>query len=432
MSTHQAGAVAACVATRVNSALLDYFRCPTDYAEYLPAIAQQAPASSARPTFDFDPAQKVEELRRERYPEASRSLRMAHPGASGKILHRFVRAGYYAIRPILPIAVRRHLQNYSLRGWEELQFPHWPVDTSVEQLMRHFLFRSMTAQRVEKVPFIWFWPEGYQGGLIMTHDVETRRGLEFCSQLMDLDASFGIRSSFQIIPERRYRIERPLLDLMRARGFEVNVHDLNHDGNLFRNHGEFLRRAVKINSYAVQFSAHGFRSAALFRNLDWLSELDFSYDMSVPNVGHLDPQPGGCCTVMPYFIGEMLELPLTTTQDYSLFHILQDYSLTLWKQQIERIQQDYGLISFNVHPDYVISKRARQIYTELLAHLQELGKKSSVWMALPGQIDAWWRTRRNLKLVQTGDEWRVDGKDSERARIAWAVLDGERLAYEFS
>ena len=59
--------------------------------------------------------------------------------------------------------------------------------------------------------------------------------------------------------------------------------------------------------------------------------------MSVPNVAHLEPQRGGCCTVMPYFIGDILELPLTTTQDYSLFHILGDYSIALWKQQIELI-----------------------------------------------------------------------------------------------
>ena len=38
---------------------------------------------------------------------------------------------------------------------------------------------------------------------------------------------------------------------------------------------------------------------------------------------------------MPYFIGNILELPLTTIQDYSLFHILGDYSISLWQQQID-------------------------------------------------------------------------------------------------
>jgi len=67
----------------------------------------------------------------------------------------------------------------------------------------------------------------------------------------------------------------------------------------------------------------------MYRNGDWYDVFDFSYDMSVPNVAHLEPLRGGCCTVMPYFIGTILELPLTATQDYSLFHILNDYTLDL-------------------------------------------------------------------------------------------------------
>jgi hypothetical protein len=102
----------------------------------------------------------------------------------------------------------------------------------------------------------------------------------------------------------------------------------------------------KINRYAKAFQAFGFRAGAMYRNLDWYEALEFSYDMSVPNVAHLDPQRGGCCTVMPYFIGNILELPLTTTQDYSLFHIIGDYSTKLWKQQIKLVLQKHGLISF--------------------------------------------------------------------------------------
>jgi hypothetical protein len=62
--------------------------------------------------------------------------------------------------------------------------------------------------------------------------------------------------------------------------------------------------------YAKEYNEAGFRSPVMYPNLDWYAELGFSYDMSVPNVAHLDPQRGGCCTVMPYFIGDQLELPL--------------------------------------------------------------------------------------------------------------------------
>ena len=144
-----------------------------------------------------------------------------------------------------------------------------------------------------------------------------------------------------------------------------------------------LLRAERINQYAAAFGSKGFRSGVLYRNLDWYRLFTFSYDMSVPNVGHLDPQPGGCCTVMPFFIGNILELPLTTTQDYSLFHILNSYSTTLWQQQIDIIRQHHGLMSFNIHPDYLNSSQAVSVYKELLKTLVDLRSEADVWVPLP-------------------------------------------------
>ncbi len=74
---------------------------------------------------------------------------------------------------------------------------------------------------------------------------------------------------------------------------------------------------------------------------------------------------------MPYFIGKILELPLTTAQDYSLFHILEDYSIDLWKQQLSLIRRRNGLISFLTHPDYLIERRSRKVYESLLDYLRE-------------------------------------------------------------
>jgi hypothetical protein len=265
---------------------------------------------------------------------------------------------------------------------------------------------------------------------MMTHDVEQPAGKDFCAKLMDLDDAAEIKASFQLVPEVRYTLDKDFLELFRRRGFEVNVHDLNHDGALFQDKAEFLRRAARINQYAKEFRTRGFRAGAMYRNQEWFGALDISYDMSVPNVAHLEPQRGGCCTVMPYFIGNVLELPLTATQDYSLFHILGDYSIELWKRQIEMILERHGLISFIVHPDYVIEERAQAVYVDLLAHLARVRAERKVWIALPSEIDLWWRNRREMQLVQDGDTWRIEGPDKERARIAYAVLDGDRLTYQ--
>jgi hypothetical protein len=266
----------------------------------------------------------------------------------------------------------------------------------------------------------------------MSHVVESLSGLKYCPRLMDLNDSFGIKSSFQIVPEDRYDVPPSLLENIRKRGFEVNVHDLNHDGHLFSKREQFLCRAEQINNYAQAWGAVGFRSAVLYRNVDWYEALDFSYDMSIPNVGHLDPQRGGCCTVFPYFIGNILELPVTATQDYSLFHVLGDYSLRLWKQQIALIRAKHGLMSFIIHPDYIIAKAAQRSYCELLSYLCELRSQGKTWIALPGEVAAWWRLRSKMDLVYEGGSWRIKGQGSERARLAYAVLVDDKIVYEFN
>ena len=177
--------------------------------------------------------------------------------------------------------------------------------------------------RNRSIPFIWFWPDGASACGMMTHDVEGQAGLDFCDELMDIDDSYAIKSAFQLIPGGREDAWRRTAARLRQRGFEVNLHDLNHDGRLFADKAAFLRHARRINEYAREFGCDGFRSGAMYREQGWFGAFEFSYDMSVPNAAHLEPQRGGCCTVMPYFVGNILELPLTTVQDYTLFHILE-------------------------------------------------------------------------------------------------------------
>jgi hypothetical protein len=285
---------------------------------------------------------------------------------------------------------------------------------------------SLKSNNVERIPFIWFWPGGAPSAAIMTHDVETELGWGFCTTLMDINDSFGIKASFQVIPEKRYTVSPEFLDSIRKRCFEVAVHDLNHDGHLYENRAQFRERAAQINFYGKEFRSEGFRAGVLYRRQLWYDDLDFSYDMSVPNVGHLDPQHGGCCTVMPYFVGRMLEIPVTMTQDYTLFHILNDYSLDLWKRQIQLIMEQHGLISFIVHPDYIIGPRERSLYEALLGYLVRLRDEKNVWIATPGEVNRWWRQRAEMRLVENGTGWQIEGPGKERARIAYASeKDGE-------
>lgn len=446
----------------MNQAFVDYYRCPDAYGEFRVQESASGPegyfqfgpgaigygqlstgtcaasvscqlydavkaveTSESIPSLPFDLNTVVDNLRFERYVGAHISDKRAG------ILKALTRDLYYSVRPALPVFIRKFMQQMSLKGWDRKPFPKWPVDRSVEHISKRLLASSMRAKGVDRIPFIWFWPEDYSACTIMTHDVETSAGVSFVPSLMDIEDSYSVKSSFQIIPEGRYRTPKSLLNQICTRGCEVNVHDLNHDGHLFRERGEFGRRLKKINDYRREFDAQGFRSGVLYRNLEWYHDLEFDYDMSVPNVGHLDPQPGGCCTVMPYFIGKLLELPLTTIQDYSLFHILGDYSIELWKKQAALILEENGLLSFNIHPDYVIPSKARRVYLELLDYLRELRSTAGLWMALPCEVNSWWRQRAQMKLVDRGNRWEIEGPGRERARIAYAVREGDDVRYSF-
>ena len=141
-------------------------------------------------TLPFGADEAVQNLRRERYT--------AHFREEGNILNEFVRKAYYVVRPLLGVPVRRHLQKMHLRGWEDISFPAWPVDTTVERIHKKLLALCLRARGLDRLPFVWFWPKGFSSCMIMTHDVEDHAGKKFCGTLMDLDEAGGIRSSSRL------------------------------------------------------------------------------------------------------------------------------------------------------------------------------------------------------------------------------------------
>jgi hypothetical protein len=447
----------------VNEALVELYRCPEDFAKFTREPKLSGPAGyfslgeevvgygqctdgslvrdnasdlrdlSALTGSDggslrlvFDPTSVVDNLRGERYVrDGTGRERESVPCESAQ-------RAYYLLRPWLGISVRKRLQRLFLRDWERLKFPKWPVDTSVEQILEKLLVLSMKAWNIESIPFIWFWPEGRASCVMLTHDVETQAGLEFSRRLMATDEAFGFRASFQVIPEGPYEITGEFAESIRGRGLELNIHDLRHEDNLFRDREEFWRRARAINRYVKKYQAQGFRSGRMYRNPGWYAALDISYDMSAPTVAHLEPQRGGCCTVFPYFIGRVLELPLTTSQDYSILHVLGQSSTELWERQIELVAERHGLVSFIVHPDYLMEDRAMAMYTGLLGRLAKLRDEQGYWCALPREVNHWWRQRNEMRLEGKQNAWRIVGAGSERARIAYATLDGDRVRYSMA
>jgi glycosyltransferase involved in cell wall biosynthesis len=265
----------------------------------------------------------------------------------------------------------------------------------------------------ERPPENWpGWPEGKKFAVVLTHDVEGKAGLRKCRSLMQLVMDLGFRSSFNFIPEGSYRVPAELREELTATGFEVGIHDLKHDGHLFASYREFKRRAERINRYAREWGASGFRSGFMMRNLDWLHDLDVKYDASTFDTDPFEPQPDGGHTIYPFWVprpndgsingqrstintysGGYVELPYTLPQDSTLFLVLREATPEIWMRKLDWIAEHGGMVLLDVHPDYISFGGSRQTATEYPAALYRefliyvrTKYAGEYWHALPKEV----------------------------------------------
>jgi len=297
---------------------------------------------------------------------------------------------FYRVKRLIPRAAQIRGRRMLIRRQGIPDFPSWPLDTSVSQLLRFYAYCLLLARGDAEAEFRWFWPDSYRAAVILTHDVETAEGLPLAVELADLEQALGFRSSFNL--GGWYKVDPGIIRELTGRGFEIGMHGLRHDRSLFSSRAAFDAQRPELASLAARLGAEGFRSPSTYRVFDWLGELPISYDGSIPHSDPFEPQPGGCCSLWPFFIGNVVELPYTLPQDYTLFTLLGQRSPALWLEQADRIVDEYGLIHALSHPDrgYLGSTRNRDCYREFLVALSE---RSEIWKPLPRELATWWRRR---------------------------------------
>ena len=153
-------------------------------------------------------------------------------------------------------------------------------------------------------------------------------GVARCEQLAELEEQRGFRSSFGFVP-LRYETPEALRRNLSDRGFEVMVHDLHHDGKLYRTRSIFEQRRGDINCFLRRWGVSGFSSGSMHHNLQWIGELDIEYALSTFDVDPFEPQACGLGRIFPYWVESpnrerpgFVELPYTLPQDFSLFVLL--------------------------------------------------------------------------------------------------------------
>ena len=293
---------------------------------------------------------------------------------------------YYRLKPLFPPGFRLGVRRWFALRQRDRVWDVWPI-----------------LPGSEKPPAGWpGWPEGKQFAFVLTHDVEGSEGLEKVKSLAELEMSLGFRSCFNFIPEGPYRVPAELRAWLTANGFEVGVHDLRHDGNLFRNRQRFSDNASRINKHLQAWGAVGFRAGFMLHQLDWLHDLNIQYDCSTFDTDPFEPQPHGQHTIFPFWVAcpedrrpktedsgrssalrppssasssqlsavpasqsaasgqwsvvnstGYVELPYTLPQDSTLFLLLREKTPALWLQKLDWIAQHGGMALVNVHPDYV-------------------------------------------------------------------------------
>jgi len=250
--------------------------------------------------------------------------------------------GYYFLKPAIPRFLQLKARKMLAKKIRKIHFNDWPI--------------NLTANIY---PENWTgWPGKKKFAVVLRHDVESIDGMQNIDKVIEIEKDLGFRSSFNFPPER-YAVSETLIAEIKRQGFEVGLHGLNHDGKLFSSKKEFQKRAVRINKYLRDWGLCGFASPSTQHNYEWISQLNILYDSSSFDTDPFEPQPDSLNTIFPFIYTAVetgkkyVELPYTLPQDSTLFLILGEKDNRIWKQKIDWIAENHGMVLVNTHPDYM-------------------------------------------------------------------------------
>lgn len=340
---------------------------------------------------------------------------------------RWLRLMYYSARPLIPKRLKLALHRRYAAVRTRNVFPAWPIEPIVVDDTERCLRRLLEEGQAQAIYRIAPWPAGYTFAFCLTHDIEQAAGFESALLVRQVEQRYGFYSSWNIVPQG-YAIDWASVDILRSQGCEIGIHGYNHDGKLFRGRKLFNRRCARINQCAKEWGAVGFRSESTLRNPKWMSDLAFEYDSSFPDTDPYEPQPGGCCSIWPFFIGNIVELPLTMTQDNTLFNVLRQLDISAWTSKADWIREKGGLVLLDTHPDYLVTDEYIKRYDQFL---EFMAGHQQMWYALPRDIARWWRDRDASVLRKRNGVLTIEGPIAGRAAIIETKLQDRILKHRF-
>lgn len=297
-----------------------------------------------------------------------------------------IHSAYYYVKPFIPRRLQITLRRRIVLRKRSLNANIWPID-----------------KKAVNAPRGWSgWPEKKRFALVLTHDVETLKGQEKCYPLIRLEKRLGFRSSFNFVPEG-YNVSSELRHHLAREGCEVGVHGLNHFGNPFKSKKVFQRQVSRINRYIHEWGSVGFRAPCMYHNLAWIHDLNIKYDASTFDTDPFEPQPDGMGTIFPFWVPKSgtergyIELPYTLPQDFTLFILMKERNIGIWKQKLDWIVEEGGMALLITHPDYMhfggeklrYGKYPAEYYEEFLHYIRST-YGGQHWHVLPEELAQYW------------------------------------------
>ena len=279
---------------------------------------------------------------------------------------------YSGLRPVIPAGGRQWLQRRLNRR---------------KSCRANFIWEDFV-DLVRRDEAVWegftssIYPQGCGTAIVLTHDVESQQGYDYIPKVIELERSFGFRSSWNLVAHK-YELRPDIIDHIRASGHEIGIHGYNHDGTLYYSKARFLKRAQYINAALGKYGAVGFRSPQVHRNLAWLQNLNILYDASCFDYDPYQPFPGGTGSIWPFMAGKFVELPYTVPQDHSLFYALDARDISIWREKTRWLVANRGMVLTLTHPDYLMERGRLAYYEEYLAFLKAI---PHAWHCLPREM----------------------------------------------
>jgi hypothetical protein len=312
---------------------------------------------------------------------------------------------YYPFKGMIPRRLRHWINSVLIRARPRPAFPHWPRETALVNFWREWLRQSLATIGEANPWHIGFWPDAKKCCIVLTHDVDSALGFGHMERMAEVEEKYGFRSAWNL-PLAQYPIDWKVVERLRSRGFEFGAHGLSHDGRLFRSRRDFDAQTPVIERLAFAHDLIGFRAPSTLRRMDWIAEMPFEFDSSCFDTDPFEPQSGGCCSLFPFFLSRMIELPYTMPQDHTLFHLLRRDPIEIWNAKALWISSIGGMILVLTHPDYCGMQPNLSKYEELLGRLRTI---ENSWCAQPSEVARWWRQRAETKLFVHNGKPEIQG-----------------------